>query len=328
MFKPMIGVSYPGVAERHIAPIKAIAEKYGYDVKFGQDAWAAEPGKAVTEDWYQGCEIIFGYPDPPLVAGFKDLKWLQSDADGIEEQLKPGYLPEHVLFSNATGAYGETIAEHVLTQLLILYKHGMAYFENQKSGRWHIEGRIKMIKGSVVTIVGFGDLGKNIATRIHALGAVVRGVKRTPAEKPNYLEALYTITDIDKALDGTDVVILSLPGIPSTENIFNRERIFSLKKGSYLINVARSNVWDQDAMCDALRQGHLAGVSTDVAHPEPLPPDSPLWTIPNLIVTPHSAGGLVSDINIDAAVKIFLDNLEAYATGTPMKNLVNRELRY
>ncbi len=328
MPRTMIGVSYPGVAERHVGPIKEMAEKYGYDVKFGQDAWAAEPGKAVSEDWYQGCEIIFGYPDPPLVKGFKALKWLQSDADGIEEQLKPGYLPEHVLFTNAAGAYGETIAEHVLTQLLMLYKHCMAYFENQKSGKWQIEGRVKMIKDSKVAIVGFGDLGKNIAMRLYALGAVVRAVKRTPGEKPDYLEALYTTEEMDKALDGADVTILCLPGVPSTENIFNRDRIFSLKKGSYIINVARSTVWDQDAVCDALREGHLAGVSTDVAHPEPLPPDSCLWSIPNLIVTPHSAGGLVSDMNIDAAVQIFIDNLEAYATGAPLKNVVNKELRY
>lgn len=328
MTKPMIGVSYPGVAERHIAPIKAMAEKYGYNVKFGQDSWAAKPGKAVGDDWYQGCDIIFGYPDPPLLRGLSALKWLQSDADGIEEVLKPGCLREEVIFTNATGAYGETIAEHVLTQLLMLYKNCMPYFENQKAGSWRIEGRIKMIKGSVVTIVGFGDLGKKIAVRLHALGATVRGVKRSAGEKPDYLEALYTTDDIDKALEGADVTILSLPGIPSTENMFDRNRIFSLKKGSYMINVARSTVWDQQAMMDALRSGHLAGVSTDVVHPEPPPADSPLWDTPNLIVTPHSAGGLVSDLNIDACVQIFLDNLEAYATGAKLKNMVNRALRY
>lgn len=329
MSKPMIGVSYPGVSERHIGQIREKAEKYGYDVKFGLDAWEVGPEKGSPKEWYHGCEILFGYPDPAWIKDFKDLKWLQSDADGIEEVLKPGILPENVLFTNGTGAYGKTIAEHTICQLLMLFKRSLQYYENQKIGKWHVEGRVQSIEGAVVAIIGFGDLGSHIAKYLRPFGpAEIRGVKRTLSSKPDFIDALYTTDEMDKAIIDADVVILCLPGIPATNNIFHRERIFSMKKGSYLLNVARSTVWDQNAVIEALQKGHLAGVHTDVAHPEPLPADSPLWSAPNIIITPHSAGGLVSERNIDRCINIFLENLEAYAAGSPMKNIVDRKNKY
>ena len=329
MSKPMIGVSYPGVSERHIGPIREMAEKYGYEVKFGLDAWEVGEEKGSPKEWYQGCEILFGYPEPTWIRDFKDLKWLQSDADGIEEVLKPGNLPDHVLFTNGTGAYGKTIAEHTICQLLMLFKRAYQYHENQKIGKWKVEGRVPTIEGSIFTIVGFGDLGKHIAKCLRPFDpAEIRGVKRTAGEKPDYIDALYTTEDLDLAIKDADVVILCLPGIPATNNIYNRDRIFGMKKGSYILNVARSTVWDQDAVIEALEQGHLAGVHTDVAHPEPLPADSPLWYAPNIIVTPHSAGGLVSEKNIDRCVEIFLNNLEAYCEGKPLKNVVDRKNKY
>lgn len=328
MKKPLIGVSYPCMEAKHEEHIRAAAEASGYDVKFGKDAWAVGPEQGVPDDWYEGCEILFGYPPVSRLAANKSLQWLQTHTSGVEAFAAPGVLPEEVILTNAAGAYGSAIAEHVIGQLLMLYKRSYAYFNQQQAVQWENAGPTKMVRGSVITIIGFGDIGSNLAARLHAFGAVLRVVKRTPAEKPGHIDALYTQDEIDKALDGADAVILCVPNTPETANLLNRERIFALKPGAVLINVARGAVLDQEALYDALRRERLGGASLDVFDQEPLRADSLLWKLPNLIITPHISGDPAASETVDLLVGIFLDNLRAYTTGAPMRNVVDRARRY
>lgn len=328
MTRPLIGVSYPSLEAKHEERIRAAAAAAGYDVKFGKDAWAVGSEEGVSEEWYDGCEIIFGYPPASRLTTYPSLRWLQSHTSGIEAFTGTGVLPDEVILTNASGAYGLAIAEHVVTQLLMLYKNSHAYFLQQQAAQWKSAGSVKIVRGAVITIVGFGDIGRNLAARLHAFGAVLRVVKRAPAEKPGHIDALYTQDEIDRALDGADAVVLCVPNTHETVNLLNRQRISALKPGAVLINVGRGAVLDQDALYDALRQERIGGASLDVFAQEPLPADSPLWKLSNLIITPHISGGPVSTGIVDLLVDIFLDNLHAYSIGAPMKNVVNRALGY
>ena len=319
MSKPLIGVSYPGVTGKLAEKIRQMAAQFDYDVKID---------KGVPDEWFEDCAIIFGYPKPAKVAGYRGLRWLQSSASGIEKYMEPGILPESVLFTNAAGGYGNAIAEHVLGQLLMLYKRSIEYYGRQKESDWCRLGAVQEVEGSVITLVGFGDLGQSIAKRLQPFGAVTRAVKRTEGQKPNTIHQLYTTAQLDQALEGADTVILCAPETPETLNLLNRERIFSLKKGATLINVARASLLDQEALYEALREGRLGGASLDVFTPEPLPSDSPFWALPNVIITPHIAGGLANEKNVENVVNIFLTNLEAYATGAPLIHVVDRQRKY
>ncbi len=316
MGSKIIGICYFGVDEPRAQIIQTKAQALGYIARFGD--------KNVPVDWYQGCEVIFGMPKPSEIAGLSDLRWLQTGSAGIEGYLRPGILPEGVLLTNASGAYGIGIAEHMLTQLLMMFKQSEGYLLQQRESLWKSRGRVKMIYGSVITVVGLGDIGGEFAQRVHAMGAHVRGVKRTMSEKPTFVDELYTNDQLDAALDGADVIALCLPGTFATTGILSKDRIDCLKEGAVILNVGRGTAIDQDAMIAALQRGHLGGVGLDVTTPEPLPSDNPLWTLPGVVLSPHISGGTSSMITVDKVIGIFLANLEDYAAGRPFKRNINR----
>ena len=144
---------------------------------------------------------------------------------------------------------------------------------------------------------------------------------------PSY-DAMYKIDSLDDVLPGTDLLVMSLPSTPETNNILNRDRIFAMPKGSYVVNVGRGNAIDEDALFDALESGHLAGAALDVFKTEPLPSDSRLWKTKNLLITPHIAGNLTLDYTLEKNVDMFLEDLNNFLNGMPLKYEVDRKKGY
>ena len=276
------------------------------------------------------CEILFGYIPPEKLHLAESLRWLACASSGVEQYLAEYlYANPGVILTNSAGAYGITISEHILMTLLMLLRRMPEYSAQSARRGWKNLGRIRSIYGSVITIVGTGDIGTAFAQRAKALGAAhIRGVHRSNKLLPRCFDESYAVEDLDFALAGADIVVLCVPGTRDTENLISRERLRLLKRTSVLVNVGRGTVLDQDALADALNSGMIAGAALDVTAPEPLPPEHPLWNARNLILTPHISGNMSLEITCDLDVNMFCDNLNRYCRRQSMKHVVERSVGY
>lgn len=284
--------------------------------------------QSVSQQEIQNSNIIIGNPNPEFLSAAKNLEWLQLSSAGANLYIGEGILPKNVLLTNATGCYGMVISEYMIATLLSLYLHLQQYAANQREHRWHEEGKIKSIYGSTALIVGLGDIGREFAKRFKAMGGHTIGVRRSNRQKPDFVDKLYLIDQLDELLPRADVVALSLPETPQTHKLFNRERLARIKPGAILINVGRGMAIDTDALCEALNSGRLGGAVLDVTDPEPLPPEHPLWDAKNILITPHIAGNFNLQETYERVAALCADNLKRYMNGLELNNLVDLDIGY
>lgn len=283
----------------------------------------ALPGQPVTQEDVDWAQVILGNVPAAMLHGSPALEWLQTNSAGVEAYIQPGVLAGDTLLTNATGAYGLAIAEHMLGMLLELFKKLELYRDAQKSGAWQSQGAVKAVYGSTVLVLGMGDIGGEFAARCKALGAKVIGVRRSPRPCPEYADEVHLLEDLDSLLPQADVVAVTLPGTDATRGLMSRERLAKMKEGAVLLNVGRGFIVDTEALCDALERGHLSGAGVDVTDPEPLPPTHRLWNIPTAVVTPHISGFYHLRETHERIVGIFLENLRHFQAGEPLRNLVD-----
>lgn len=281
------------------------------------------PGQPVTQEDVDWAQVILGNVPAAMLHGSPALEWLQTNSAGVEPYIQPGVLAGDTLLTNATGAYGLAIAEHMLGMLLELFKKLELYRDAQKSGAWQSQGAVKAVYGSTVLVLGMGDIGGEFAARCKALGAKVIGVRRSPRPCPEYADEVHLLEDLDSLLPQADVVAVTLPGTDATRGLMSRERLAKMKEGAVLLNVGRGFIVDTEALCDALERGHLSGAGVDVTDPEPLPPTHRLWNIPTAVVTPHISGFYHLRETHERIVGIFLENLRHFQAGEPLRNLVD-----
>lgn len=283
----------------------------------------ALPGQPVTQEDVDWAQVILGNVPAAMLHGSPALEWLQTNSAGVEAYIQPGVLAGDTLLTNATGAYGLAIAEHMLGMLLELFKKLELYRDAQKSGAWQSQGAVKAVYGSTVLVLGMGDIGGEFAARCKALGAKVIGVRRSPRPCPEYADEVHLLEDLDSLLPQADVVAITLPGTDATRGLMSRERLAKMKEDAVLLNVGRGFIVDTEALCDALERGHLSGAGVDVTDPEPLPPTHRLWNIPTAVVTPHISGFYHLRETHERIVGIFLENLRHFQAGEPLRNLVD-----
>lgn len=313
--------------ERHRSLLQQAAP--GWEFRFrGTDTLAcapqeALPGRPVTQEDVDWAQVILGNVPAAMLHGSPALEWLQTNSAGVEAYIQPGVLAGDTLLTNATGAYGLAIAEHMLGMLLELFKKLELYRDAQKSGAWQSQGAVKAVYGSTVLVLGMGDIGGEFAARCKALGAKVIGVRRSPRPCPEYADEVHLLEDLDSLLPQADVVAVTLPGTDATRGLMSRERLAKMKEGAVLLNVGRGFIVDTEALCDALERGHLSGAGVDVTDPEPLPPTHRLWNIPTAVVTPHISGFYHLRETHERIVGIFLENLRHFQAGEPLRNLVD-----
>lgn len=313
--------------ERHRSLLQQAAP--GWEFRFrGTDTLVcapqeALPGQPVTQEDVDWAQVILGNVPAAMLHGSPALEWLQTNSAGVEPYIQPGALAGDTLLTNATGAYGLAIAEHMLGMLLELFKKLELYRDAQKSGAWQSQGAVKAVYGSTVLVLGMGDIGGEFAARCKALGAKVIGVRRSPRPCPEYADEVHLLEDLDSLLPQADVVAITLPGTDATRGLMSRERLAKMKEGAVLLNVGRGFIVDTEALCDALERGHLSGAGVDVTDPEPLPPTHRLWNIPTAVVTPHISGFYHLRETHERIVGIFLENLRHFQAGEPLRNLVD-----
>lgn len=271
-------------------------------------------------------DVVFGNIPANMLDAAPNLKWVHLSSAGTDGYIH--LLDRGIVLTNATGAYNDSIAEIMLAFTGALCIGLPGYVRNQQQGLWKRNGWAKTILGSTVVILGCGNIGTAYAQRMHALGAYVIGVRRNAATCPEGVDEMVTMEQADRVLPRADIVAMIMPNTPETVNFMDARRIGLLKDGALLVNCGRGNALDPDALYDALISGKLGGAAIDVAYIEPLPPDDKLWNAPNLLITPHVAGGWrpggdSSPHMAKTVVDVFLKNLEAYVHGHPLPNAVD-----
>ncbi|MBW7573288.1 D-2-hydroxyacid dehydrogenase [Caproiciproducens faecalis] len=277
----------------------------------------------VTREQVQDAQIIIGNPPADYVKNSPNLEWLHCHSAGVDSFLKEDVLPKGTALTNSTGAYGLAVSEHLLGMLLEIIKRLHTYRDAQKLHLWQGQGKVKSIYQSTVLVIGLGDIGGEFARKVKALGAYVIGLRRTCAEKPDYVDEIHLAADLDSLLPRADIVAICLPATKETNRLFSRERLALLKEGAVLLNASRGTLIDTEALCDALESGHLFGAGLDVTDPEPLPKDHRLWEIPSAVVTPHISGLYHLPETLERVVRIAAENLRLYANGEPLNNYVD-----
>lgn len=276
-------------------------------------------------EWLRTAEIIIGEPEPELLHQLPALRWLQMTWAGADRYTQMEQFPPHVILTNMSGAYGVTIAEHAMGMLLALCRRLPAYGRQQAQGKWQDAGSEKALFGKHALVLGAGDLGTEIARRCRAFGMYVTGICRTRHPLPSCFDASATLDELDRLLPEADAVLCCLPHTPQTCHALNRRRLAQMKPDAILINVGRGSLIDCQVLAELMQQGHLWGAGLDVTDPEPLPPNSPLWQMENVILTPHVAGVGFGHLT-ETEEKIWalcLENLRRYLSGDPLKHVVH-----
>ncbi len=282
---------------------------------------------AVTHAMLHKAEIIFGWPTTEQLENAENLKWLHLPSAGVDGYTDKGiYAWEDICLTNSSGVYGMPIAEHVFSMILAYNRNLQGYFRNKTANKWDRIEETRDFFGSTIGIIGLGDIGTEVAKRAKAWGAKVLAVKRSITYTPEYIDQMYAIEDIDLVLEQSDYIVLALPQTPKTEKIITEARLRKMKLTAFLVNIGRGALIDQEALILALRENWIGGAGLDVTTPEPLPEESVLWALPNVIITPHTSGN--SPSNGQRKFDIFMKNLKAYCDNQPLNNVVNFEEGY
>ena len=279
----------------------------------------------VTSEDLEGVDAVLGNLPCTLLNTCKTLKWVQLDSAGTDRYRN---LRPDIVLTNASGAYGEAISEHLLACTLMVVKRLADYMDVQAVRGWDNLGSVPTVSMLNVLSVGMGDIGCEYAKRMHILGARVSGVRRTVHDKPEYIDALYTTEELPDIIGKFDIVALSLPGTPATTGLFDEALLRKMKQGAVLLNVGRGSAIVMDDLVRVMRDGHLSAACLDVTEPEPLPKNHALWNTKHVYITPHIAGRFNAAVTYDKVLSIFADNLDRWLDGQILSNIVDRKRGY
>ena len=295
----------------------------GYDCSFTY----SRP-ELVSEEEIQAANIIIGLPKAEMIKTSENLELLQLESAGTDAYIVPGVLNEKTVLTNATGAYSQAVAEHAFALTLMLQKKLHLYRDEQHSGKWTDRGTVSSLAESTVAVVGLGDIGGYYARLVKNMGAYVIGVKRRPSSCPEYVDELMLTEELDKVLPRADVVMSVLPNTAATRYIYTEDSFRLMKDSAIFINCGRGNAVSAQTLYTALSRKMIYAAGIDVAETEPLPEDSPLWSLENLMITPHVSGGHHLPATVDRIVEICASNLSAFLRGERLKNIVDFNTGY
>lgn len=314
-------VVLPDLTEDHIARIRNAADQNGFECLFFEEPSQSLPG-------LMNAEVILG-GDPFLSRHAPNLRWICSPSAGINQFTEDqAFANPSAVLTNSSGAYGVTIAEHIIMLLLEILRRQPEYQAHVAGHEWFRRLSIRSIYGSRITLLGTGDIGQETVLRLRGFAPKqITGINRSGRNPGNAFDRILRSGDMNRALPETDILIISLPGTPDTLHMIGRGQLALLPDHGVIINVGRGAVIDEKALEEELRKGRLfAGL--DVFETEPIPADSALWDCPRLIITPHVAGDTTLLHTLDRIVDLFLEDFENYCAGRPLIRMADRGRGY
>jgi len=278
-------------------------------------------------------DILLGWSlRPEQLAAAQCLRWIHSPAAAVHTLMFPELVASDVVVTNAREVHGPVVAEHAIALILALAKRIPSAVRYQQSRTWGQEAmwqerpRPREVQGATLAIVGMGSIGREIVPRALALGMRVLAVREHPQHGAAGAHAVFGPEDLGEVLAQADFVVMATPLIPATRGLFDADRLKWMKPDAYLINVSRGSVVDETALAEALRHRTIAGAALDVFVKEPLPQDSPLWGLENLLITPHTAA--VTEKLWERHYELIRDNLRRYMDGVPLRGVVDKRKGY
>jgi phosphoglycerate dehydrogenase-like enzyme len=282
-------------------------------------------------------EVLFGVPGDSaddlaeVVTTLPRLRWVHATSAGAGEQVRKTGLPaealERVTITTSSGVHAVPLAEYAIMGLLAIAKELPRFVEDQRARAWpEIRRPLRELDGQTLFLVGLGDIGRETARLGKAFGMRTVGFRRTEGPPPTHVDEVHGPQRLPELAHRADAMVVSLPLTDQTAGLIDRATIERLPASCIFVNVGRGGVVDEPALVEALRERRIAGAVLDVFASEPLPDSSPLWTLPNVLVTPHAAA--LSARENERIVELFVDNLRRYLDGRPLRNVVEPGVFY
>ncbi|HEX3105653.1 MAG TPA: D-2-hydroxyacid dehydrogenase [Terriglobales bacterium] len=279
-------------------------------------------------------EILFGVSiSPEQFLAAKRLRWIHSQAAAVHQLMFPELVNSDVIVTNARDVHGPVVAEQVIAMMFALAKRIPAAVRFQQRHVWGQDafssGRShsRELAGATLGLVGLGSIGRNVAKHASALGMRVIAVREHPEkEKPQYVDQVLPTSKLQELLTQSDYLVLSTPVTPETTGMIGAPQLAAMKPDSFLLNVGRGPLIDEAALIAVLREHKIGGAALDVFNQEPLPPESPLWDLEDLLITPHTAG--ISENMWERHYVLFSENLRRYLSRRPLLGLVDKRSGY
>lgn len=280
------------------------------------------------EDLILEADILFGSPafSPAILAKSKTLKLVHVGSTGVDGYMIPEFQQSDIILVNSRGVHGTTVADHAAAMLLALSRGFHDAWKDRRHKKWDPQGQsIVNLPGKTAGLLGLGAIGMEVAARCKAFGMRVIGIRRNP-QQSEAVDLVLPPSGLDQLLSESDFVVCSLPLTKETRHLLTIREFSLMKPSAFFINVGRGAVVKEEDLISALSQGLIKGAGLDVFEEEPLAAESPLWDMPNVIMTPHSAG--FDEEHAKNTFDIFLKNLVRFQQGLPLINQVDKELGY
>lgn len=259
------------------------------------------------------------------ISKLKQLKWIQLSSIGIDQVPKNKVKEQGILVTNNRSGYSIPMGEWIVMKILELLKNSKSLYEKQSLRQWQMDTSILELYNKTVCFVGTGSIASEAAKRLQGFDVNIIGINTTGRDT-EYFNSCYKMSELNQALSQSDVVVLSIPSTKETFHLINENNIRSIKKGACLVNISRGNVIKESALVEALRLGNLRRAALDVFEEEPLPDDSVLWDLDNIIITPHNSW--ISEMRNERRYDIIYNNLKRYIAGEKLMNVVEIEKGY
>jgi phosphoglycerate dehydrogenase-like enzyme len=316
----LIGLAADEVSEQDLAQIRAVAPHKRILVTKDRDE---------IEATLDEIEIAVASFPRDLLPRTRNLRWLQQWGAGADWLMRyPEAVEMDFVLTNASGVHAVPISEHILAYLLAWGRGLCRAVRAQERHEWvhHSRQHVFELADKTLLLFGVGAIGERTALLAEAFGMRVLGVRRDPSVSAPGVDAMFSSDQMLELLPEADFVVLTIPMTHETQGIIGERELRAMKPTAFIINIGRGGTIQEDVLIRALQEGWIAGAGLDVFEAEPLPADSPLWAMENVIITSHYSG--LTPRYHERAMNIFLDNLQRYQAGEPLRNVVDKELGY
>ncbi|AOY78102.1 phosphoglycerate dehydrogenase [Clostridium formicaceticum] len=291
-------------------------KKLGYDIIL-----RSEKGIVYTEEIQDVEALICYHPFATLdIAKMKKLRWIQLSSIGIDQVPKEIARKNKILITNNKGGYSIPIGEWIVLKILEVYKKSSKLYQQQQQRRWEMDTSLLELYRKRIGFIGTGSIAAEAAKRLQGFEVHTIGVN-TKGTKVKYFDSCYPIDQLEEVLRSCDVIVLTVPHTKESHHLINKTRLAMMKKEAVFINISRGNIVDEEALIEHLQKGNFLGVALDVFEKEPLPQESPLWEMDNVLVTPHNCW--ISEMRNERRFRIIYENMKKFKEQQPLINQVD-----